>query len=993
MKQVKAILLLSALMCVAGAIAQGVSSFAPADDMTEKVENIYLDLTNHGHTYDADGFCTYADPATGEPCQEAEEPEQDTKGYCLIKKAGHLQWLANQCLAGSPKPAKLMADIDFTNVAHQVIVGTIGYPYTCEFDGNSHTITLNLTGTDTDYAGVFGCVGSGGKIHHLNVSGVIARYESGYAGSVAGMLNGGTISCCMSDAELQGMGAAGGIVGAAQNDATVENCAFTGKFTMCQLRTGLVYWASNATVKSCYVASEGIDGLYGEGVVFQNCYVKTEKNAAAFSNGEICWKLNGSTTRENPTWRQNLAQPFDIKPSPNPDALPTVDAAHSSVYTCLNCLDRQVYTNFANFHQFHHSFIDEPINGEIPCHNGCGSWKVPIMQNQLDGFCREHSGTLRPAEEGQTFSLYAYIGDENCKIYGMPAEKLIGGEPDEVLAGVPYIISTNGKYVFFEPAETDWDYKHEWLSDQLEYKPEYEALATALGMQGVLKEDGVALSGCNYIFFTDKGLKLGATNGDVKVNKGKCFMIANSPITEENKKNATLTAEIASPFEIGNAEHLYWFSDWVKAGHVSTDAILIADIKDNDKVLNTYGSLSGNNFREWSPIGNNGYGKRYAGTFDGQGHTISGLYINNVDDKDNIGLFASSTGIIKNVGLIDSYFGASYCVGGVCAVNHGKVQDCFNAATCFVKKDLSAGGIVGSNIGSVANCHNVGFVGDCGGAICGLNWGDIANCYYLAGSAFRGIYPESEEAINKSVAQFASGEVAYLLNSSEAGENPTWRQTIGTDTYPVLSNTHGIVMHSTATGLNSIVRPVAGTLAGATKVYNFAGIKGTSVYGTEYTSALAANHPYIFTTGKEYVSFVPSPMEADGAVATDDYTVTGDYGITGVLAPEGVKVYGKDNTAGAPVSIIFTASALKYANKAGNLVKYGKCYIDATKCFIDAAPAVSRCIANFNEGTEGIDDAAVDGETEGKAYNLQGVEVGNDYRGIVVRKGEKALQK
>ena len=58
----------------------------------------------------------------------------------------------------------------------------------------------------------------------------------------------------------------------------------------------------------------------------------------------------------------------------------------------------------------------------------------------------------------------------------------------------------------------------------------------------------------------------------------------------------------------------------------------------------------------------------YAGTFDGQGHTISGLYFNERSPS-YIGLFGSNSGTIKNVGVVDSYFYGHYNVGGVCGYN------------------------------------------------------------------------------------------------------------------------------------------------------------------------------------------------------------------------------------------------------------------------------------------------------------------------------------
>ena len=84
-------------------------------------------------------------------------------------------------------------------------------------------------------------------------------------------------------------------------------------------------------------------------------------------------------------------------------------------------------------------------------------------------------------------------------------------------------------------------------------------------------------------------------------------------------------------YEIANAGNLYWFAQYVnKLGdNLKANAILA-----NDIVVNTLefkdGEIvtDGKDYRVWSPIGND-YDKSFQGTFNGNGHTISGLYFNN----------------------------------------------------------------------------------------------------------------------------------------------------------------------------------------------------------------------------------------------------------------------------------------------------------------------------------------------------------------------------
>ena len=193
------------------------------------------------------------------------------------------------------------------------------------------------------------------------------------------------------------------------------------------------------------------------------------------------------------------------------------------------------------------------------------------------------------------------------------------------------------------------------------------------------------------------------------------------------------------PYQIGTAEELYWFARLVngKLGNVvqdaSANAILTKDIIVNEGVLDAVnkGQVSKSDFIEWEPIGTSG---SYTGTFNGQGHIISGLYFNNPEAY-NVGLFGyigddhnGHKGKISNVGVSDSYFQFYSQGGGVCGVNGdgGVLQNCSNSST-VIGKYGRAGGVCGDNCGTVRDCKNTGSVSgqnDVGG-VCGDNSGTI----------------------------------------------------------------------------------------------------------------------------------------------------------------------------------------------------------------------------------------------------------------------------
>lgn len=168
-------------------------------------------------------------------------------------------------------------------------------------------------------------------------------------------------------------------------------------------------------------------------------------------------------------------------------------------------------------------------------------------------------------------------------------------------------------------------------------------------------------------------------------------------------------------------------------------------------------------------------------------------------------------------------------VGGVSGNNNGTIKSCYNTAS--VSGQISVGGVCGFNsVGTITNCFNEGTVsgqntvgGVCGngcgvtttncfnkgtvrgqihvGGVCGYDYyydGALTNCYYLSDTATGGINGKdvSGTAEGKSIEQFKSGEVAYLLNGSTSEGELAWYQKLGTDAYPVLTATKGNTVYN-----------------------------------------------------------------------------------------------------------------------------------------------------------------------------------------------------
>ena len=250
------------------------------------------------------------------------------------------------------------------------------------------------------------------------------------------------------------------------------------------------------------------------------------------------------------------------------------------------------------------------------------------------------------------------------------------------------------------------------------------------------------------------------------------------------------------PYQISTAEGLKWFRDKVNSGEYGLCAVLTADITLDSS-------------EAWTPIVPDN-----TGTFDGKGHTISGLNV--TGEFMYAGLFGTvKDGTIKSltvagkvspsnsqciVGGIVGYASkavikncSNHCsvtgrttsiIGGIAGFNSsGAIIDCYNVGTISVINYAEAiGGIVGSNSGTISNCYNVGTVSNdtSVGEIAGHNSDTVENCYYLnttnnnAVGKNKGTITSTK---SMTAAQFADGTVLNLLINGRADSEHPWYET------------------------------------------------------------------------------------------------------------------------------------------------------------------------------------------------------------------------
>lgn len=186
----------------------------------------------------------------------------------------------------------------------------------------------------------------------------------------------------------------------------------------------------------------------------------------------------------------------------------------------------------------------------------------------------------------------------------------------------------------------------------------------------------------------------------------------------------------------------------------------------------------------WVPIGNK-EARAFAGTFDGQGHTISGAYFDSSSfpSQGNVfcGIFGvtAARGTVRNINVTKSTFAAHYNVGCVVAYNQGTVEYCSVGSDVIVRstaadnsnKAIRFAGIVASNLGTVRGCvsdadlsYHKGKGRNYIGGIVGHNFGGVESCVFL-GDADRLGY-DTQDHIGPIVGSSVESSISHISYSN-----------------------------------------------------------------------------------------------------------------------------------------------------------------------------------------------------------------------------------
>ena len=136
--------------------------------------------------------------------------------------------------------------------------------------------------------------------------------------------------------------------------------------------------------------------------------------------------------------------------------------------------------------------------------------------------------------------------------------------------------------------------------------------------------------------------------------------------------------------------------------------------------------------KDWTPIGTS-FDNSYTGTFDGGGHTITGLTITTKDQF--VGLFGylNRAGTVKNVVMEGIQITSNHMfgnTGGVAGFSWGTIENC--SVSGSVSGTKCVGGVVGAQkTGSITGCSSSATVKGtvCVGGVAGEKWGSMTACY------------------------------------------------------------------------------------------------------------------------------------------------------------------------------------------------------------------------------------------------------------------------
>ena len=638
----------------------------------------------------------------------------------IITTAKELKWFRDEVDRGRNNICAKIADnvevIDMSTVCHAadksqnleekswVPIGDINNKYQGTFDGNNKTITNLYINASQNYMGLFGYTDEGtiknltfeyanvtktnnyagvlvGKafrgstLQNIKISNTCQIKGGNYTGGIAGYLDGNAYNC-VNCATVQGIQNIGGLCGHYSRSRTGNSmtaCANYGNVTASSLAVGgLVGYFDSGTIQDCanYGDVKGTERVAGMAGTVSNGKIQN-----VFSYGNI------SVTNKT----QNVGMAFGFSSS---GATEGMVAYYSGAKLIVNGKEQTVKA-FGNGKP-----SEDNATGFTEAKLKCGIVAYLLQQNASS-----------KAKWGQNLAndddIYPVIGSEH-QVYA--DNTTLNCKTNEVVRGS----FTNN------PTSSAIRYQHGTINHHVATDATCTEAATKeyWQCQDCLKTFSDSQLTKELTDVTDaEHPALGRHDNN---EDGYCKRCQHYVAVKPSEDNGVYL--IAKPC------HLAWFRDYVNgtivddgeaAGttHPYASAMLTADI---DLKNYCHAAEGGKELLSWIPIGN--YDNRWKGKMDGQGHTISNLYIKTAQDY--VGLFGYTDGAtiqdfifdnakVENVSTTNAN---TYYTGILAGSAHGyspsHIKGIKTTKNCTVIGQENTGGIVGSAKINLENCEN-----------------------------------------------------------------------------------------------------------------------------------------------------------------------------------------------------------------------------------------------------------------------------------------------
>lgn len=257
-------------------------------------------------------------PAGNEETQEQQEPAVETPAPQMTSSGGAAPMLAAAGAVQNIGTAEAFAAMEPGGNYQLTADITVTAPYANEFtdfsgtfDGNGHTVTLDITDSTAD-VGLFKTLSGGAVVRNVITAGSVTATGKNNVGGIAGTADGNvTIENCKNKASIKGGKGAGGILGYSEPGSgfvTISSCANMGSVSGTRKQVGGI--AGNVVgthiIRNCYNQGDisdgaGILGRGTKGVLVENCYTvgSVETNGAimavsssSYSSDEPCRIVN-----------------------------------------------------------------------------------------------------------------------------------------------------------------------------------------------------------------------------------------------------------------------------------------------------------------------------------------------------------------------------------------------------------------------------------------------------------------------------------------------------------------------------------------------------------------------------------------------------------------------------------------------------------------------------------------------------------------------------